>query len=85
MYNYRLDAGSDSDTSLRDISSHTVNLHILKCPFYHDLRIKYIKKYYYNRPSVWKLVQLLSVQNLKELYNLGKFLFVSCKRRSDII
>ena len=30
---------------------------ILKCPFYHDLRIKYIKKYYYNRPSVWKLVQ----------------------------
>ena len=58
---------------------------ILKCPFYHDIRIKYIKKYYYNRPSVWKLVQLLSVQNLKELYNLGKFLFLSSKRRNDII
>ena len=36
-----------------------------------DLYI-YIKSYYRTRPSVFKLVQLLSTENVKELCNLGK-------------
>ena len=47
---------------------------ILKCLTYHDFRSKYIKSYYRTRPSVFKLVQLLSTENVKELCNLGKFL-----------
>ena len=47
---------------------------ILKCPFYTHLRHLYIKKYYWSKPSVFKLVQLLSVQNRKELCNIGKYL-----------
>ena len=56
---------------------------ILKCPLYHNFRIKYIKPYYYRRASVFKLVQLLSVQNVKELCNLGKFLYASDKLRNE--
>ena len=48
---------------------------ILQCPFYVEIRRKYIKKYYYIRASVFKLIQLLSVQNVKELRNLGRYLY----------
>ena len=34
----------------------------------------YIEKYYYQKPSMFKLENLLSTQNVKELCNLGKFL-----------
>ena len=47
---------------------------ILKCPFYTNLRHLYIKKYYWSKPSTFKLVQILSVQNRKELCNIGKYL-----------
>ena len=50
-----------------------------------ELRIKYIKKYYYNRPSVFKLVQLLSINNVKQLCNLGKFLYRATKERSKLL
>ena len=56
---------------------------ILKCPLYQTLRTKYIKPYYYRRPSVFKLVQLLSVSNVKDLCNLGKFLYNSDKLRNE--
>ena len=47
---------------------------ILKCPFYTHLRHLYINKYYWSKPSVFKLVQLLSVQNRKVLCNIGNYL-----------
>ena len=54
---------------------------ILKCPLYGDLRKKYIKNFYYTKPSVFKLVKLLSVQNTRELNNLGKYLQFATKLR----
>ena len=57
---------------------------ILKCSYYIDLREKYIKVYYYKNPSMYKLVQLLSVTNQKELSNLGKYLKAANKRRSAV-
>jgi hypothetical protein len=48
---------------------------ILKCKKYDDMRKKYIKPYYWKKSSAFKLVQLLSVCNIKELNNLGKFLY----------
>ena len=47
---------------------------ILKGHFYTNLRHLYIKKYYWSKPSIFKRVQLLSVQNRKELCNIGKYL-----------
>ena len=55
---------------------------ILECPKYVDIRNKYIKTYYWKRPSSFKLVQLLSVRNLKELNNLGKYLKLAERLRS---
>ena len=47
---------------------------ILKCPVYVDFRNKYIKPYYRRRPSVFKLVELLNVDQFKDINNLCKFL-----------
>ena len=46
---------------------------ILKCPMYNDLRKLYIKPFYYERPSVFKLILLFITVNLKEICNLGRF------------
>ena len=54
---------------------------ILECNRYSDVRKLYIKKYYWQYPSTFKLIQLLSVHNVKELNNLGKFLFNIEKNR----
>ena len=45
---------------------------ILKWPFYTNLRLLYIKKYYWFKPFVFKLVLLLSEQNRKDVCNIGK-------------
>lgn len=55
---------------------------ILKCKKYDDMRKKYIKPYYWKKPSAFKLIQLLSVCNIKELNNLGKFLYSAEKVRN---
>lgn len=40
-----------------------------------------MNNFYYIKPSVFKLVQLLSVNNTKELNNLGKYLVKAFKMR----
>ena len=49
---------------------------ILKCPKYSILRRQYIKPFYFIHTFAFKLLQLLSTQNFKELINLGKFLIL---------
>lgn len=49
---------------------------VLKCQQYREIRVTYIKKYYWKKP-VYKFIQLLSVQNFKELCNLGKYLHLA--------
>jgi hypothetical protein len=56
---------------------------ILECSEYVEIRTKYIKSYYCINPSAFKLTQLLSVQNIKELNNLGKYLYVVKKIRNS--
>lgn len=36
---------------------------ILKCPFYEELRKKYIQRFHHGKPNAYKLVKLLSVDN----------------------
>ena len=54
---------------------------ILECEKHKLIREEYLK-YYRKRPSCFKLVQLLSSQNIKELNNLGKYLCISEKLRN---
>ena len=49
------------------------------------MRKKYIIPYYWKKPSAFKLVQLLSVCNIKELNSLGKFLYSAEKVRNCLI
>ena len=53
---------------------------ILQCDCYNAIRRQYIKPYYYKRPSSFKLIQLLSTENVKDICNLCKFLFHAFKR-----
>ena len=55
---------------------------ILQCERYIDVRRRYHKKYYWQMPSCFKLVQLLSLRNIKELNNLGKYLLLTEKIRT---
>jgi hypothetical protein len=57
----------------------------LQCTKYNDLHKKYIKKYYWSRSSTFKLVQLLSVENRKELCNLGNFIHLECKAKNNLV
>ena len=43
--------------------------------------LRYVKRFYYTKPSVFKLIKLLSVDNTKELNNLGIFLVQAEKLR----
>ena len=59
---------------------------ILKCPYYHDIRTQYIKRYYtYStyRPSVYKVTQLLGSNKKRTLCSLGKYLIQACERRDS--
>ena len=35
------------------------------------------------KPSVFKTIQLFSVQNISELCNLGKYLYLATKKRNE--
>ena len=58
---------------------------ILQCPIYETIRKQYIKKYYYRNNSVYKLLQLSSTQNIKELRGLGNFLIAANNTRDRLI
>ena len=54
---------------------------VIVCPKYTYLRNKYINKYYTNRPSMLKFVQLLNSTNVKTLNNLAIFCIKAFKVR----
>mgnify|MGYP003688608295 CR=1 FL=1 len=58
---------------------------ILKCSFYSELRSRFVKKYYWKRPSFFKFVQLLRTNNVKDLSNLGKFIKHGFDLRCNLI
>jgi hypothetical protein len=55
---------------------------VLQYEKYIDVRRRYLKKYYWQMLSCFKLIQLLSVCNIKELNNLGKYLLLAEKIRN---
>ena len=58
---------------------------ILKCDKYDDLRQKYVKRYFRERPSMQKFVELLSSTNRQSLLNLCCFLRDATKRRNNLL
>jgi hypothetical protein len=58
---------------------------ICVCPCYRLIRKRYIDKYYYERPSMFKLTQLLSTRNEKMLNNLVCFLNCALRIRHNLL
>ena len=58
---------------------------ILLCPSYSALRTLYIKPYFYRRPSVFKMIQLFSSNNVKILRNLGRFLIHATAKIKELL
>ena len=54
------------------------------CPHYRTLRIKYIKRNIYTRPSVFKFYNLLKSIDSKELYHLALYLKEAFTLRGNI-
>ena len=55
---------------------------LLICPFYRDLRLQYIKRYYQTWPNLKKFENLMISKNKQTIINLSKYLFFSMKARS---
>lgn len=49
---------------------------VLKCKVFHGFRVNLIKPYYWRKPSMYKFIQLMSSNNVKELCNLGKYIYI---------
>ncbi len=58
---------------------------ILTCPRYRELRAIYIKRYYVNRPSMFKMTELFKSENPSILCNLGKYIVKALHLRSSLI
>ena len=56
---------------------------LLICPAYNELRHLYLKKYYYNNPSMLKLIQLLNCENVKVLNGIGIFYIKAIEIRKN--
>ena len=53
---------------------------VIICTKYFDLRVKYIPKIYYTRPSMYKLLKLVNSDDYTLLKKLGLFLHHAFKR-----
>ena len=56
---------------------------LIECPLYTELRRKYIPNYYYRRPSMLKLVELINTHNSRLLKKLGSFIYHAFKTRNE--
>ena len=57
---------------------------ILCCPAFLDIRKMYIKRYYFVRPSMFKLVELFTSENRKTLLHLSKYISNAFKVRKEL-
>ena len=57
---------------------------LLECRLYNEIRKKYIKKYYWDRPNTIKLKELMITNNERMLLNLAIYTERAFKIRSDL-
>ena len=55
---------------------------VLECPKYHNTRMRLIPRYYWQRPSMFKMVELINSGNRNVIIGLAKFIFLATKERS---
>ena len=69
-----------------DVNYIDEELHLLlKCPCLNNLRQTFIPRYYYNRISMFKLIELLKSENRYVLIKLCKFIKLPFNHRNSLI
>ena len=58
---------------------------IAECTLYKDLRKTYINSYFWKRPSMLKITQLFKSDNVKQLKNLGVYIYKAFDKRRLIL
>ena len=58
---------------------------VIECQRYTELRKKYIPKYYCQRPSMHKFIELITSENNRYIKNLGSFVYQAFKTRSELL
>ena len=48
---------------------------VIECSLFNEIRSKFIHKYYWKRPSMFKFVELINSSNQKTIRNLSSFIF----------
>ena len=56
---------------------------ILQCSRYQDLREIYIKRYFWRRPNMLKLIELFTTENSNILRHLSEFITKAFERRGQ--
>ena len=57
----------------------------LICKYFKDVREKYVKQYYYNRPSMMKFIELMNTHNSKERFRFMLFLKIVFKLYAETL
>ena len=57
---------------------------VLICPVYSQIRQKYIRPFYYLRPSLYKFIKLMQSNEINVLRNLGKYVYESFAIRKSL-
>ena len=58
---------------------------ILECPVYSDLRKLYVSRYYFNRPNMYKMVELFNTTNTKLLRNQSIYIFKAFETKKNVM
>ena len=58
---------------------------VIECKIFIELRTKYIPKYYWKRPSMYKFIELLNTTKVKLLRNLRVYVYLAFKCRTDLL
>ena len=50
--------------------------YLFNCPFFKDDRVRYLKRYFYTSPNMYKMTQLFNYVSHKEMLELAKFICI---------
>ena len=56
-----------------------------ECPIYSNLRLRYFRNYYLNRPSMFKLVELFKTNSEKQLRDLAMYIFKAFELQQNMV
>ena len=58
---------------------------LTECPVYFNLRTLYVKRYYRVNPSMFKLVELFSTDNKRDIQNLATYVYKAFDERNKTL